>query len=241
MKSRFLRVFDRHRLRSVEARDGSAGQRRGLALALFAVAMVARIAVFGAGGDHPNNDELGYTELAVEIAAGRGFERRGIPESHISPLFPLLHALPIALGAEPAAAGRALGLLTSAAAAPLAAWAFWSLLGGRSAALGGLLVALHPRLLVTAERDSNRRRCRHCACCCSLRLGLAVDRVSPSSPPRSAISRDLSASCSYRWCGSRCLSVTGQLGAGSGFRRSSPLSSSRRISCTCERRPADGP
>ncbi len=114
--------------------------------------MVARIAVFGAGGDHPSNDELGYTELAVEIAAGRGFERRGVPESHISPLFPLLHALPIALGAEPAAAGRAVGLLTSAAAAPLAVWAFWPLLGGRAAALGGLLVALHPRLLVTAER-----------------------------------------------------------------------------------------
>jgi hypothetical protein len=130
----------------------SGARRLGLALALFAVALAARVAVFGVGGDHPNNDELGYTELAVEIAAGRGFERRGIPETHISPLFPALHALPLALGASPVAAGRALGLLTSAAAAPLAAWAFWGLVGGRAAALGGLFIALHPRLLVTAER-----------------------------------------------------------------------------------------
>lgn len=146
-------VADRGR-RLLAGGDGeeSARRIRGLTLALFAVALAARVVVFAVGSDRPNNDELGYAELAVEIAAGRGFERRGVPESHISPLFPWLHALPVALGAEPVAAGRTLGILTSAAAAPLAAWAFWTLLGRRAAALAGLAIALHPRLLVTAER-----------------------------------------------------------------------------------------
>jgi len=123
----------------------------GLGLLLL-VALTARIAVFALGSDQPTGDERSYRELATNIAAGSGFAREGELETHIAPLFPLLHALPVALGVDAHWAGRALGLLTSALAAPLLAWALGPLVGWRWSLAGGFFVALHPRLLVTAER-----------------------------------------------------------------------------------------
>ena len=123
----------------------------GLAL-LFALALGARVTVFLAGSDRPTHDELAYRHLATEIAAGNGFARDGQPETHIAPLFPVLHALAIALGQDPHWAGRVLGLVTSALAAPLLAWALAPVLARPWALAAGVLVALHPRLLVTAER-----------------------------------------------------------------------------------------
>ena len=120
--------------------------------ALLALALTARVVVFELGSDRLNNDEQAYLDLATEIAAGRGLARQGQPETHILPLFPLLHAVPVALGAPPQIAGRAIALLSSAAAAPLALWLAWPLLGRRWSLLAGIAVALHPRLLVTAER-----------------------------------------------------------------------------------------
>lgn len=111
-----------------------------------------RAVVFALGSDVPTFDERAYTELATQLATGEGFERGGRPETHILPLFPLLHALPIAIGLDPHLAGRWTGLVTSAAAVPAAMWAIAPLVGRRLALAAGLLVLVHPRLLVTAER-----------------------------------------------------------------------------------------
>ena len=141
--------------RSIHAPDressGGLPSARLLAL-LFILALAARTVVFVLGSDLPTNDEAAYRELATEIAHGHGLTRDGRPETHIAPLFPLLHAVPIVFGADPHVAGRAVGLLTSALAAPLAVWAFLPWLSRRWALGAGVLVALHPRLLVTAER-----------------------------------------------------------------------------------------
>jgi hypothetical protein len=119
---------------------------------LFVVALAVRVGAYALGSDRPNGDEIAYQELAEEIAAGGGLARGGVAETHIAPLLPLLHAVPIALGAEPQAAGRSLALLISSLAAPLVAWALAPLLAPRWLLAAAGAVALHPRLLLTAER-----------------------------------------------------------------------------------------
>jgi 4-amino-4-deoxy-L-arabinose transferase-like glycosyltransferase len=129
-----------------------AGPRRVAFLAgLLLLALAARIAVFELGQDRPNPDERAYVDLAVEWAATGELARDGVPETHIAPLFPALHAVALRLGAPPHDSARFLALLLSALAAPVAVWAAAPLLGWRAASLAGLLVALHPRLLKTAE------------------------------------------------------------------------------------------
>jgi 4-amino-4-deoxy-L-arabinose transferase-like glycosyltransferase len=122
-----------------------------LLVGLFAVALGARIAVFELGRDRPNQDERAYVELAVEWATTGELARRGVPETHIGPLFPALHGVALLSGAPPHGSARYLALLLSALAAPAALWAARPLLGGHAALAAGLLVAFQPRLLKTAE------------------------------------------------------------------------------------------
>lgn len=125
-------------------------------------ALSTRYVVYRLGSDRPNNDELAYCELAGSIASGEGLTRAGVAETHIHPLFPMLQAVPVAVGADVGSAGRWVGLVSSAAAAPASVWLVWGVLGclrrqarGADRLVGwvaGLLVCVHPRLLVTAER-----------------------------------------------------------------------------------------
>ncbi|MCZ6508328.1 MAG: hypothetical protein O7A04_09825 [Acidobacteria bacterium] len=122
-----------------------------LLLGIFALALLARVTVFELGQDRPNGDEQAYIELAETWAGSGGFARRGRPETHIAPFFPALHAVAIRLGAPPRWSGRYLALLLSALVVPAAMWASRPILGRPAAVAAGLLIALHPRLLKTAE------------------------------------------------------------------------------------------
>lgn len=108
---------------------------------------LARVAFFPPSID---GDERAYMDVATELAAGGGYGRDSVPETGISPLFPLLHAAGIALGVPPLAAGRSVALLASAALAPLCALVA-ALAAGRLAGLvAGLVVALHPALVAAS-------------------------------------------------------------------------------------------
>jgi 4-amino-4-deoxy-L-arabinose transferase-like glycosyltransferase len=118
---------------------------------LFALALLGRITVFELGEDRPNPDQQAYITLADSWAQSGDFARRGRPETDIAPLFPALHAVAIRLGASPQWSGRYLALLLSALVVPVAMWASRPILGQHAAVAAGLLIALHPRLLKTAE------------------------------------------------------------------------------------------
>jgi len=59
----------------------------------------------------PNNDQLAYARVAESLVAGQGFARDGTPETHISPLFPALHALLIPIARSEIQAGVILAVL----------------------------------------------------------------------------------------------------------------------------------
>ncbi len=115
------------------------------------MAVVARVATLLLGSDALNGDERAYVEAAGNLAAGDSFTRAGGAEIQVSPLLPALAAALASLGLSPAFASQVVSLLASAAAAPLVVWALWPR-WRRVAWLAGSLIALHPRLLTTADR-----------------------------------------------------------------------------------------
>ncbi len=98
-----------------------------------------------------DGDQRAYLLLAESVSAGEGYRVAGIPQTHIAPLFPVLHALASKLIGDSLIGGRATAILIASLLPVTATWAVTGLLGFKLGLPAGVLIALHPHLIVRSS------------------------------------------------------------------------------------------
>lgn len=118
---------------------------------VFLGALVVRIAYLAVRPVELGGDERAYLELATSLADGAGYERQGVAETHISPLFPSLHAALIRLLGQVELAGVGFALVLGALVPLVVGWTFTRALDAHRGKWAAVAVALHPKTFAYAH------------------------------------------------------------------------------------------
>lgn len=121
-------------------------------IGLVVLALVIRVVAAMLGGLSLDNDERAYIAVARSLAVDFHFGRDGVPETHVSPLFPLLHAALIVAGMPEVPAGRCAGAVVSSSVVAIV-WLLLAHIGERRTAwIGGTAAAIWPVLVANAMK-----------------------------------------------------------------------------------------
>jgi len=113
---------------------------------IFLLALTVRLTVLELRPRETNQDETTYVLLAEHLARGEGFTRGSSAETHVAPLFPVLHAAVILSGVDPRSAGIGLALIVGSLLPVVTGLLFARVLGSAPGIAAALAVTLHPFL-----------------------------------------------------------------------------------------------
>lgn len=131
---------------------GAAAHGRGAWPLVFLLGLSLRVATSTFLPHEIDNDEAAYINLATEWAETGRFARQGVPETHIAPLLPALHAALIVRAGHPEGVGIGLALLLSALVPVVTGRLFEALAGRYCGVVVGVVLCGYPPLLVSATQ-----------------------------------------------------------------------------------------